>query len=481
LAGEQRGYRRARLPKMERESSMAKSTSVTAGKRRKNRNGDASREDKAGPRRRKLSWWKKILFALIPVSLLLASLEGGLWLFGYDSPVADPYESFVLRRPLFVANGDELQTAFPRQTFFHLQRFAKTKPAGTKRIFVFGGSTTYGYTPPPKRLPDYNPREDSYVHQLGELLEERFPDTRFEMINCGGLSYASYRLVDLVEECVQYSPDLVIVMSGHNEFIEARHYQDLFGATSPAQRMWYSLRTVRLVQHLTERLHAHEPFMGENPFVTERYIVRDEAEFQHTLDHYTRNLNRMIDACRGRDVPIILCTCASNLLDHPPFYTEPPPGMTEGEFFSLIDRAIGYYDAGQYEEALALADQVLRQDPRSAEFHYIRGICYYAMNRFDEAKASLILAKDTDSFPKRTLTSFNERVREIARQRHVPLFDAEERFFAEAENGIPGSDLFSDDCHPLKKGHRIFAEGLLDISADVLRKQDPSLTADRGA
>ena len=51
------------------------------------------------------------------------------------------------------------------------------------------------------------------------------PSRRWEVINAGGISYASYREAKLVEEIARYQPDLVLVYSGHNEFLEERTYR----------------------------------------------------------------------------------------------------------------------------------------------------------------------------------------------------------------------------------------------------------------
>ena len=56
-----------------------------------------------------------------------------------------------------------------------------------------------------------------------------------------------------------------------------------------------------------------------------------------------------------------------------------------------------------------------------------------------------------------------------ARQQDVYLFDAEELFVAESEYGLPGNNLFIDDCHPTPDGHRLFAEGLKELSVKILR------------
>ena len=43
-------------------------------------------------------------------------------------------------------------------------------------------------------------------------------------VNAGGISYASYRVAHLMEELINYQPDLFIIYTGHNEFLEERTY-----------------------------------------------------------------------------------------------------------------------------------------------------------------------------------------------------------------------------------------------------------------
>ncbi len=45
-----------------------------------------------------------------------------------------------------------------------------------------------------------------------------------EVINVGGISYASYRIAAILDEVLQHEPDLVVIYMGHNEFLEARTY-----------------------------------------------------------------------------------------------------------------------------------------------------------------------------------------------------------------------------------------------------------------
>src|SRR5258706_16184905 len=72
---------------------------------------------------------------------------------------------------------------------------------------------------------------------------------RLQGVNCGGVSYASYRLAPIVREVLNYQPDLVIVATGENEFLEDRTYHSV--KSRSAFRAWiedtaYSLRIVSL-------------------------------------------------------------------------------------------------------------------------------------------------------------------------------------------------------------------------------------------
>jgi hypothetical protein len=178
------------------------------------------------PRRKKLSAWKKSTFALLTTALVFALLEGLLALCGVR-PVgvdSDPYVGFAANIPLFVERREVdgrsyLATAENKLPWFNPQRFAKRKPRGTYRIFCLGGSTTYG-----------RPYRDtaSFSGWLRELLPVVDSGHPWEVINAGGISYASYRVVRVMEELTRYEPDLFVVYSGHNEFLERRTYQDLF-------------------------------------------------------------------------------------------------------------------------------------------------------------------------------------------------------------------------------------------------------------
>jgi hypothetical protein len=174
---------------------------------------------------RKLPLWKKFVFSLIVAVVCALTLEIVLAVAGVV-PLAsreDPFVGFASRAPLFVEERDSdgklwMVTAKNKLQLFNEQRFLKSKPAGAYRIFCLGGSTTAG-----------RPYDDdtSFCGWMRELLPEAEPNKDWEVINAGGVSYASYRVSALLEHLVRYDPDMFVIYTGHNEFLEEQTYREL--------------------------------------------------------------------------------------------------------------------------------------------------------------------------------------------------------------------------------------------------------------
>ena len=161
---------------------------------------------------------RKILFRLSAVLLglsvfVLFELVCRLAGWGADSTANDAFSEFASVRPLFVRDADDARfvVAENRRGFFAEDSFPVEKTQ--KRVFVLGGSTVQGR---PFSIPT------SFATFLEIGLNHTDPDHDWKVINCGGISYASYRLLPIMEECMQYEPDLFIVCTGHNEFLESR-------------------------------------------------------------------------------------------------------------------------------------------------------------------------------------------------------------------------------------------------------------------
>ncbi|MHB8898104.1 MAG: hypothetical protein ACYC6Y_05105, partial [Thermoguttaceae bacterium] len=163
---------------------------------------------------------RAVFFRLAAVALGLSPLlvlEGLLWCFDPGTPVYDhdPFVGFRAVHPLFVLSPDgrRYETAPSRLDFFRADSFDARKAPNEYRIFCLGGSTVQGS---PFTI------ETSFTTFLELSLQAAEPERKWQVVNCGGISYASYRLVPILQEVLRYQPDLVILYTGQNEFLEDR-------------------------------------------------------------------------------------------------------------------------------------------------------------------------------------------------------------------------------------------------------------------
>jgi len=93
---------------------------------------------------------------------------------------------------------------------FNSREATHTKPPGTLRIVTLGDSSTFGWGVD---------TEETYPYQLERLLRERHPDRRIEVVNLGVCGYSSLQgLILLRREGLRYSPDIVILSYGSNDY-----------------------------------------------------------------------------------------------------------------------------------------------------------------------------------------------------------------------------------------------------------------------
>ena len=138
----------------------------------------------------------------------------------------DPYAGFTPNVRHFQEEaepgGNSMVTIVPskRETLNPI-RFPARKPPGTFRIVCLGGSATYG-------RPFFD--HTSFAGWLRALLPRADSSRKWEVINAGAISYASYRVKGIMAELAEYQPDLFIAYMGHNEFLERRTYAGVLQA-----------------------------------------------------------------------------------------------------------------------------------------------------------------------------------------------------------------------------------------------------------
>ncbi|MHC4119164.1 MAG: GDSL-type esterase/lipase family protein [Planctomycetota bacterium] len=416
---------------------------------------------------------------LLIVLLLLAAVEVTLRLCTSAPEVGlyDPYVSFSGLRPLFALDSttERFETAAERLGAFRRQSFAAKKAPGTFRAFCLGGSTVQGR---PYSV------ETSFTTWLKLNLSAAEPKIDYEIINCGGISYASYRLVPVMRELLEYEPDLFIICTGHNEFLEDRTYNRIKKTPRSLLRLHRSLLSLRsyaLADRFISRRRAKGsqsqsktalPPEVQTKLDLERGLEsyhRDRTWHQGTIEHFARNLETMVRMSRGQDVPVILINPASNLKDCPPFKAEPTAGLAESqtEEVAALRQQAAELDWSDTYGKISLIEKAASIDDRNAGLLFLLGSYYHRLGRFQEAKKWFGRAKEEDVCPLRMLESMHQTVLETASIYDTGLIDARALIEERTEGGIPGKEWLVDHVHPSVEGHQLIADELFTTMADM--------------
>ncbi len=437
-------------------------------------------------------WLKKLGLAAGSVVCLAVAMELASWMAGFEPAFyrEDPYSGFSRHVPHYVAgettNGSVVLSVAPNKAkVLNPQSFQREKPPGVFRIVCVGGSSTYG-------RPFFD--DTSFPGWLRALLPAVQGTRRWEVINAGALSYASYRDVGLMEELENYQPDLFVVYSGHNEFLERRTYAGL-AERSPVITSALSLvsrtRTATLVREVFDRAgiqrvqSAHRaPVLGENTQAiavnavgTEAYH-RDARFSREVVDHFSATLESMIQTAQRAGAEIVLVVPASNLADFIPFKSEHRKGLTDQELSSWnhhFTRSREHVAQGRMSDALREIEFAERIDNQFAAAWYSKGQILRAMGNALAAKAAFQKARDEDVCPLRAISPIAEAVREVGRRRGKAVVDFEEIVSRQSDQGIPGRAMFHDHVHLSIEANRLMALAIIEQLQGIgLVKADPS-------
>ena len=428
-------------------------------------------------------FFKNIFFTIIIVTVFFGGVEFVLMAFGVNPvPLSeDPLVGFAENVPQFMeatqADGSVvIRTANNKRGLLNYQEFPGNKGGNSYRIFCMGGSTTYG-RPYADRV--------SFCGWLREYLNATDPSRNWEVINAGGISFASYRVARLMNELKQYKPDLFIIYSGQNEFLEERTYRALVNLPLWLINLHTTVSGTRIYSVMKDMINAvQSDSLKPEP---ERYRLASEVDeiLNHTLGpqsyhrddvlkrqvitHYRFNLLRMVKIARSVDADVILVQPAINIKDMSPFKSEHKDGLdkqAQENWEELYQRAMDYFKAGQFNEALINYRQALGIDDRYADIHYRIGKTLFALGQYIEAEKSFRRAVEEDVAPLRILGSMQRIVEEVAASENVPLIDfpgiLRDAYLKNHEHTIFGKEFFPDHVHTNMEGYRLLGLALVD-------------------
>lgn len=435
---------------------------------------DSARRQQPRPRWRR--WAARLLAAVLAPTLFLTVVELGLRLFGYGYDT-----SFFVKagdRKTYVSNpkfdwrflGPDLsREGMPRV-------IADPKPAGAYRIYVLGGSAAEG-------IPN---TAFSFSRILEAMLNERFPQTRFEVVNAGWTAINSHVVLPIAKGCARHEPDLLIVYMGHNEVIGPYGAGTVFrGFTTSLGTIRASiwLRSTRLGQLLGNSMRAlagrdpdqRKDWGGMEMFIRNR-VTHDDPRLEVVYRNFRANLEEICAEGRRAGAKVIVSTVVVNLRDCPPFESVHRAGLSDGEktrWDKLYRQGVALEDAGDHAKAAGRYRAAEGIDDQFAELHYRLGRCCVALKRYDHARRRFVRACDLDALRFRADTRINRIIREVAGHKGgegVHLVDTESVVVShdQAENGIPGRQLFHEHVHLNFRGNYAVAAVLFGKVVELL-------------
>ncbi len=447
-----------------------------------------------------------VFFGLVLFSLGLVLIEGVLTLLGVGDPYAieDPYVGFIEGHDLFeliqVEGQGVFRTREQKLGFFNDQSFVADKDPTTLRIFALGGSTTAG------RPYDWRVAFPKWLEIFGNAASDR----TLEVINAGGISYASYRIAVLMKEIVRYQPDVFVIYTGHNEFLEERTYSDIIHepAWRRRARVWANgLRSLTLIRRLlggsrgtgqiTESDSRSTGSMsgqpGQDLLASEveakldvwnglDLFERDEELQTSVLNHFEHNLRQMIAFANAHDIPVVLIRPISNLKDFSPFKSQRSDGLPDSSIENHdrhLQRGVemlGRLDLKNPEKVVVQAavqelEAATSEDPLFAESAFRLGQALLAAGELERAAQAFVRAKDLDVCPLRALEATNQIIQKVVLETSTPWIDLpavlERSLRPRFGHGIPGNEMLLDHVHPTIEVHQWIAWEILESLSNM--------------
>lgn len=373
-----------------------------------------------------------IIALCIPV-VLLALAEGVLRLvnFGQSYPLfveSEQFPEYLQPNPKIINCYFPDPSVAPKVSPDTVY-FRKSKPQDSFRIVIQGGSSAAGFP---------FGRFGSLQGMLEQRVKRLYPDKNIEIINTAMAAVNSYTLLDFVEEIIAIQPDLVLIYTGHNEYLGVMGAASNFAAKGGrfATLSYLYLKDFKLYQLLQSAFfNFHQPEVNAN--VSERTLMAqvakgksialDSDEYQQGKTQFAGNLADILTNYQQRNIPVLLGNLVSIEKDMQPFSSV---GKKDSEAFQL------------YQQGMALLQQ----------------------GKAAQARANLTKAKDLDQIRFRAPSEFNQIIKQqVQAFDNVELVDVEAKFRADSKDGILGYRHLLEHVHPTKRGYFLLAEAFVDV------------------
>lgn len=409
-------------------------------------------------------WWHKLILSVAVPLLLFLLLEAALRLTGFGrSP-----DFFIpdTKAGMYRTNPRYTELFFPAS--FGLKplnfRIAKEKPAGSQRLFVIGESAAMGVPEPGFALAPH----------LQAQLRGAYPGRHVEVYNLGMTAINSHVIRNIVQQAVEFHPDLLVIYMGNNEVVGPFGPSSAVANKMPPRwviRLSFWTRGTRigqLMQRLVEALAATgrdfkdwrgmEMFAGKN-------VAADDPRLTAVYANFSANVADILALARSAGAKVVLSTVAVNVRECAPFASLHGSGVSAQQLEAWqrdTDEAAAAVEGGETVKARSLLEQAVTLDPAYAETHFQLAQLLNQTGSRTLARQHYLEAVQLDALRFRADAAINSVLREAVRgaQRgEVSLVDAAEALGSAATSaGEPaGHNIFFEHVHFTWEGNYLLA------------------------
>jgi len=302
---------------------------------------------------------------------------------------------------------DDQRLRVPKQKWewFNDQTIFKEPKPGVPRVVLIGGSSIQHLYD----LHDYTTRMFSQAAGVD----------RVEVVNMGGGSYGTVRLVNVLAQGLKLKPDIVIVYTGHNEIQDL--YQHAEARRHPNRANRFAGRHSAAFRLARDRVQDAFEYLLRHGYLNIHHDLSIDPE--EVFATYEENLGAMVDATRAAGAEIVLGIPVGN------FYE---PGITDEELAQL---QTAYSE--DMQKGLALAREMVEEN---------RG----------EVQVS---------------ARHQKIIRELATRKQVPIVDMEQAVTNAEPDGIPGKTLLHDHCHLNRQGNELWVQTFAPVQGAIIKKR----------
>lgn len=356
------------------------------------------------------------------------------------------------------------------------KKILKIKDKTVFRVFVFGGSSVAG-----------SPfgHWASFPLFLDEELERLkvHPGVTVEVVNFGVSSIGTSRVLTLIQETMEYRPDLVIVYSGHNEI------WDGIELVEAKERKKHESELGRLKAYLVDHFqvlrfmaYGWQKFMSVKEEVTLDSIFQDDKEggvlrlqkipreqrLHFLTKVYERNMQKIVRVVRKSKAKIVLMSQISNEMMAPSLNES----LSRTEVNNLEDELVDLLKNNK--DTLELSRKLLSLDAKNALAIYAKGVDALKNGDYLVGEKYFQQAIEWDPYPERFKSSY----RKVLENLHDPkkgvyFIDTFNYVKSKLPDRVLDGRLLIDLMHPNITGYKFIAQSIMDLYFLVHEKDNP--------